>query len=335
LNEAGELIYLATACDMTTYGLLDENAFTKDFSGTSESWASIRLYHGYFSSRFRVASGTTADAGSSYYIQVPADITDESMFTVKQFSGDGGVDGTLCEIFNITKEGAIRPSSYIVVYGNAAADAMVYSDPVGVVDKVTQSFNDEGEPVYKLYYYGVTGDSDSANAQVAEVLDMDMKGVFSDWGYPEGYDNGTATTDSDFPLRDVKQGDVLQMTLDAKNRLLIFRMLWRPDIDSNYWEKSLGSITATMTFSHLFTAFGVVVENSSSDMITMNATGAGDNRLLNRIFGFIPTGKRGFFLYDRSGRGEVRSIQKSDVLPGDKMFAVTNYFLTNNFFIIR
>ena len=310
-NSGGQLTRVYTAQDNTSYQNKDAQ-LRLDVMARNQS---TRMYRNTFGINYRFSNQTKV------FVLSPNQEDDETKYSCRTI-GKWGEDHRFSnyEVYNTKRS---REIGLFVTYEDLEEDG--YSEEkqksnIIVVKKCQQVVNASGDVCYELTYF-------EAGAEKTAYFDDDT--VYNQ--YPNAWSQYPKT----LTQSDIKKGDIMQLVINARDRITEFHMLFRiseENTDNNETLPNGYAYTAnSVPLSYLYTAYGEVVDLYDGTItVDVNNTTDPDNEAYNRNFKFENV--TSFLLYDG---GEIKKISSGDLMLGDKVFVRAYNYIPYNVIVIR
>ncbi len=310
-NSEGQLTRVYTAQDNTSYQNKDAQ-LRLDVMARNQS---TRMYRNTFGINYRFSNQTKV------FVLSPNQEDDETKYSCRTI-GKWGEDHRFSnyEVYNTKRS---REIGLFVTYEDLEEDG--YSEEkqksnIIVVKKCQQVVNASGDVCYELTYF-------EAGAEKTAYFDDDT--VYNQ--YPNAWSQYPKT----LTQADIKKGDIMQLVINARDRITEFHMLYRISEENTDYNETLPNGYAytanSVPLSYLYTAYGEVVDLYDGTItVDVNNTTDPDNEAYNRNFKFENV--TSFLLYDG---GEIKKISSGDLMLGDKVFVRAYNYIPYNVIVIR
>ncbi len=287
----GKVSSITTASDYTATGNLDENVFAYN----SHIEDRVRTYYGgFFGGRYHNEN--------CIILRVPADREQEKNYGVESMPSDGFVDGPM-DIYDVSE--TLTLGGVIVRYSEAGGSVNEGNVVLITVDKVEQCVVDD-EILYKIltvegktYYIS----NDAEFGEVSMVKDANSNPM---WHVKKA--------------SDLKRGDVMRIKVDSLGYITNFSVDTRISelADMDFFSYNSGGEIAQYYYD-----YGMVIRNSVLDKNLVLNTSGTTNPLYN-----TPKLIENVMLLYNTKTGKFEKLDnKNDILPGDKLFVRSRYYL--------
>ncbi len=231
VNSEGVLRELSTATDLTDSGAINKNKFSLNASGDMTFKKANNKLGAYHISE------------NTLILNIPAGTTDTENFSVEQRSFFEDKESYNAFIYDAGEDFSAK----VVIVTDATATTSTEA-PLAIVDKITETYNEDGEMAMKLYVYQ-NGEAVSFEATEADILTKN---------------EGEA----------LERGDVVQLKLDAKNRIASLRMVFEASEKGTEFSSTEGDLTVL---------YGKVTKKFASSINVQVNDGAVANYALDNV----------------------------------------------------
>lgn len=311
LNSEGKIVSLATALDTTSTGKINEDVFSKDYSGP------VRLYNIHMGSRFK-------RTGIKSYMIVPKakeKQNDEKYYSVKVLSYDSSLSDA--EFYDATVNGNVQ-DGVVVSYSDSQNAEITYKCSQGVIIKNTLIYSVDDEEV-KYQITLINGDGAEKNILI------DPDNIY-------GLNAKLTSEYADVSANELKAGDIILYETDDLGELTAFSLEVRcGDDEMKFFEATQEGdpLDEKQNFSSRFTTLTEVVgvEQADDDVIFSTNNRPDKNLVWNRCF--CVRKAKPVLIYDRKSK-KITSGNGNDILKGDKIYIYQHYeYITQTYIIIR